>query len=159
MANSSQEHDSHCVVSPQEQLSKQMEQKSSVLKALISLQLCSQVAGPGHHSALQKDIESDLIKYLLWKNKCLSLLFNSLAVAAKHSRENNQWIRFPNGKQNHWKGLRPLSPSEEFLSLFHDPRLRDTVSCCLHALKYLSYLNKIQLCSCSSRFRLPFPLL
>lgn len=106
IANCSQEHDPCCAASPQEQLSKQMEQKPSVLKALISLQLRSQVAVTGHHSALQKDMESDLVKYQLWKNRCLSLLFNSLAVATKHSRENNQWIRFPNGKQNYWNGLK-----------------------------------------------------
>lgn len=146
MANSSQEHNPHCAVSPQEQLSKQMEHKSSVLKVLISLQLRSQVAGTGHHSALQKDIESDLVKYQLWKNRCLSLLFNSLAVATKHSRENNQWITFPNGKQNHWKGLSPLPPFWEVLSLFHDSLLRNTVSCRLHALKYSSYLSKMQVC-------------
>lgn len=81
MANSSQKHDPHCAVSPQKQLSKQMEQKSSVLKALISSQLHSQVAQTGHHSALQKDIEFDHLKYQLGKNRCLSLLFNFLAVA------------------------------------------------------------------------------
>lgn len=60
-----------------------MEQKSSVLKALISLQLQSQVAQIGHQSALQKDIESDLVKYQLGKNrkKKLAPAFNSLAVA------------------------------------------------------------------------------
>lgn len=95
IANSNQERAPHSAAIPQELLSNGAENQSIKATGFPTTALPG-----GPRLSLREGYITPILLSISHGKTCLPLLLNPLAVVPKYSTENNQWTRFPNGKQN-----------------------------------------------------------